>query len=159
MFRLFKKRTNPSPASTFWIRMSGFLGERLRQMADRLNKHAQRWPLRAVRIGLVIFCMLYAGFSVYLIVRGVRGTGGKIEIDHFAIPEHVIINESSLRPAEAPILSHREYERMIGFRRYMDSLRQDPAGFRKYSEILQQRPGLMDSLQFIISLYEGEEKK
>lgn len=159
MFRLLKKRSSPSTASSFWMRISGVVNDKAHQLADHLTRYARRWPLRSVKIGLVIFCLLYASFSVYLIVRGVRGTGDKIAIDHFAIPDHVIITESPPRSAGVPILSRAEYERMLRFRQYMDSLRHDPAGLEKYTEVTQQRPGLMDSLHLIISLYEGKEKK
>ncbi len=158
MFRLFKKREQPSAASGIWLKMGSWFEKQQRQLADRLNQRAKRWSRRSIKVGLVIFCLLYSSVSIYTMFIRSTADAGQIHVDPINVPEHAVI-PSGPQPGAEMVLSAEGYQRLLSFNRYMDSLQQSPEGREVYQNIIQERPGLRDSVQYIISLYEEQEKR
>lgn len=55
-------------------------------------------------------------------------------------------------------ITKTELERIVRFRRYMDSLARSPTGKKGYDNILKHRPGLLDSLTTIENYYQSNFK-
>src|ERR1700751_4898009 len=91
MFRLFKKRQQPSAASGVWLKMSTWLEKQQRQLADRLNQRARGWSRRSIKIGLVVFCILYSTFSIYTMFIRPTAEAGPVQVDPINVPEHAVI--------------------------------------------------------------------
>lgn len=77
------------------------------------------------------------------------------------IPISKPINE--IREAVSPIsrpfsVSRTEFQRIICFRKYLDSLGKSPTGKKVYDSIDRCRPGFMDSLVFIENYYKSNFK-
>jgi len=158
MFRLFKKREQPSAASGIWLKMGTWLEKRQRLLAGRLNQRAQGWSRRSIKIGLVIFCILYSSISIYTMFIRSTAEAGPVHVDPINVPEHAVIPSESQSGAEM-LLSADGYQRLLSFNRYMDSLQQSPEGREVYQNIIQERPGLRDSVRYIISLYQKQVKR
>jgi len=57
------------------------------------------------------------------------------------------------------IVSKKDYQGIIRFRGYMDSLTRSPAGKAAYDSIILSRPGLLDSIRILEKIYQSQTKK
>jgi hypothetical protein len=57
------------------------------------------------------------------------------------------------------IVSKADYQGIIRFRGYMDSLTRSPAGKAAYDSIIFSRPGLLDSIRILEKIYQSQTKK
>lgn len=107
---------------------------------------------------LFIFILFTGGCSIYLIVTSFSGNTAK---NITVIP---IIKPTSSVPLKEndielhPIISKAELEKIIRFRRYMDSLGRSPTGKKMHDSIVLYRPGLLDSLLILENYYNSHFK-
>lgn len=155
MFKLFKKRQQPSAASGIWIKVGQWVERKIRLLADKLNRRTAHWSRRSIKIALISFCAIYmACFGYYFLKNDIA----VIPLDYISVPDHAIIPDNQVLPSAEPVLSHEAYRRLLAFRHFLDSLQQTPEGQPQYEKILSDHPGIRDSVEYIISLYKNQDK-
>lgn len=95
---------------------------------------------------LILFVLLTGSYNVYCIVNAITGKGYSMAITPIQKPKYATGKEESYKATEVP---EAEYRRIKKFRKYMDSLAQNPSGKILYDSLISRRPGLMDSLRWI----------
>ncbi|MEO7978882.1 hypothetical protein [Flavobacterium sp.] len=102
---------------------------------------------------LFTFIVFTGGCSIYLIVTSFSGNTTKnitvIPITKPTSSLSVKKNDIELNT----IISKVELEKIIRFRRYVDSLGRSPTGKKTHDSIVQYRPGLLDSLAILENYY------
>jgi predicted PurR-regulated permease PerM len=103
---------------------------------------------------IILFCftVFTCGCCIYVIVNSFSQSGGScITITPITKPAAVEAKDEILK--RNLLISKTEFERIIRFRKYMDSLGRSPTGKKLYDSIVQFRPGLLDSLTIIENYY------
>jgi hypothetical protein len=118
------------------------------QMADYLNGMNERFSLQTkkrifITLGILMGCICFA-----MIIQPFRNpTANQVVLQNANGPVVIV------PPAqEEPLISPVEFSMLEDFKQMMDSLNiYDP---KSYKEILNGREGLMDSIKFLIKLYQ-----
>ena len=109
---------------------------------------------------IILFCftVFTGGSSIYLIVNSFSGNTTKsITITPIIRPTNAVpFEEKSIQLNVA--ISKTEFEKIVRFRRYMDSLGRSPTGKKLYDSILHYRPGLLDSITIVEHYYHSQFK-
>lgn len=125
-----------------------------------LNQKFEGVGAQSLRIGLIIFCFLGCGCSLYVIVEAIleNDNGGLQKITPLRIP--ILRSEYESVPyAMEPVVSDDEYQQLQGFKKYMDSLQKVPAGKKLYDSLLRARPGMMDSVGMLEKIYLSKKQR
>lgn len=130
------------------IRMAVLNGQRA--LADWLTRKSERLSLRDKKISLLLFGILMGGVSLMLIVNSFRARS----VDALIFPKAIDTPATSPRLRPDPVMTETEYRKLRYFRRLMDSLGQTPRGRALRDEILAGRTGLLDSIDFLLDMYE-----
>lgn len=159
MIRFFKRRKDkPSLMYPVFQRLGNAIDKRQRKWAIWLNGKAEKLSKNTKLYSLIIFCFLFGGFSIYIIVSAIGNNAEKLTIEKMSFPAYAIAEDSTTSVKQLPILSEKEHQNIERFKRYMDSLQKTPVGRLKYDSIIKTRPGLMDSIAFIEQLYNEQLK-
>lgn len=127
--------------------------------ADFMQRHTERLSHNAKLIVLSLFCLTAGSLSVYLIASSIiRCKAPPINVIHFKQPPYAVKSGDENTKASM-MVSKAEYEKILRFRIYMDSLARSPSGKKLLDSILSQRPGLMDSILLIKTIYQSQIKK
>lgn len=126
------------------------------QWMGRRTKHLSR---RALILLLIVFIVLAGGYSIFLIGQSFSGNQAiSFSVTPIKKPGHVLqTGEATTQPDM--IVNKTDYQGIIRFRGYMDSLTRSPAGKAMYDSIVLSRPGLLDSIRFIEEIYQSQTKK
>ena len=124
------------------------------QCAVFLQRRSERLSYRVKKTFILIFFILSAGYSIYLIIESLMSAKKPLVI------HPIKLSENSAKAGDENIkgdvmVSKKEYEKIHRFKIYMDSLTQNPLGRPLYDSILSGRPGLMDSILIIEELYKA----
>ena len=162
---LFRKRKKTEAAEP------GQIHDRvLRQMVNaclRLQTRWARWmdrrtehlSSRTLLLLLLAFIALAGGYSICLIGQSFSGNqASAFSVTPIITPGRVLQTGDAASQKEM-IVSKTDYQRIIRFRGYMDSLTRSPAGKAVYDSILLSRPGLQDSIRLIEKIYQSQIKK
>ena len=103
---------------------------------------------------LLVFCLLFGGFSIYEIMGAFRDRGKTIKPTQISVPKYYDRTEVLIQSQ----VSDRDIKRICRFKKYMDSLRGAQEGKIVYDSILKARPGLMDSIQAVEQIYYSQSK-
>ena len=107
---------------------------------------------------LIVFCFLSGGFSIYLFGDAIFGKSqheANIRIDQINIPKH--FNRTGEDAIQQEYMVDQEtFLQIMQFKSYMDSLMKSPSGKLVYDSIMVSRPGLMDSVLLLESIYRDE---
>jgi hypothetical protein len=108
---------------------------------------------------LLAFIALTSGYSIFLIGQSFSGSqANTISITPIKKPGHILQAGDAVSQPDM-IVSKTDYQGIIRFRGYMDSLTRSPAGKVAYDSIILNRPGLLDSIRFIEEIYQSQTKK
>lgn len=141
------------------------------QVLDRANLRLQRscarWlerktahfsPLYWMGI-LFCFTVFTASCSIYLIASSFSGSTTK-NIPLIPITKPMSPVPLRENPVGPPVMgSQTDFEKIIRFGRYIDSLGRSPTGMKIRDSLLQDRPGLLDSLAIVENYYYSQFKK
>ncbi|MFV8324289.1 hypothetical protein [Flavobacterium sp. ZS1P14] len=160
----FKKNNKNSPAEADSFKSS--LLQRFDEANLRLQYKCAQWLERKTAhlsrkswiIILFCFTVFTGGCSIYLIVNSFSGNTTKsIAVTPITRPTNVVaFEEKSIQLNVA--ISKTEFEKIVRFRRYMDSLGRSPTGKKLYDSILHYRPGLLDSITIVEQYYHSQFK-
>lgn len=165
MFPLFRKRKRSKAAqeNTAQDKLAqNFVIVCLRlqsKWAGWMQGKSERLSGKTKLILLLVFIGLVGGYSLYLIAENFlyKGTS-TFYISPIKKPEHVQQSGDVVMPHEA-FISEEEYQRINGFKLYMDSMARSPSGKNLFDSIATARPGLMDSILIIEKIYQPQTKK
>lgn len=160
----FEKNSKNSPAETDSFRSS------LLQIFDEANLRLQHkcanWLERKTAhlsrkswiIILFCFTVYTGGCSIYLIVNSFSGNTTKaITVTPITKPTNSVPLEEKSIHLNATI-NTTEFEKIVRFRRYMDSIGHSPTGKKLHDSILHYRPGLLDSITIVEQYYHSQFK-
>jgi hypothetical protein len=160
MFGIFRtrrrERQTPSSINPTWHKLEQSVEKKQRRWSAYLGQKVKSWPLLQVRIAFGSLGLLYGGLCVYLIAGGFQQSTEMMRVDGISIPTHVMQPDTLLQ--QSPFISDSTHLRIKMFRAYMDSLRYDREGRAVYDSIVKARPGLMDSVTAIESIYKQQKK-
>ncbi|MEX2233499.1 MAG: hypothetical protein WD824_15150 [Cyclobacteriaceae bacterium] len=155
LFRKIKKEDNPGEGKSTGILEILYTAilKSQRKLADWLGTQSEKLSPQGKKISLLLFGLLMGGISLMLVINSFKVTSVNASVFPHAIES----------PAVTPgigtelIMTPEEYAKLIRFRRMMDSLKQSPEGRTLYNEILQGRAGLLDSFDFLLSIYADQD--
>ena len=142
----------------------------LRQMVDACLLLQARWARwmgrrtehlsrKTLLLLLLVFIFIAGGYSIYLIGQSFSGNQtNTFSVTPIKKPGHILQTGDAASQQDI-IISKTDYQRIIRFRGYMDSLARSPAGKAVYDSILLTRPGLPDSIRLIEKIYQSQTKK
>jgi len=124
-----------------------------------MGRRTERLSRRKLLLLLLAFIALAGGYSICLIGQSFSGNqANAFSVTPIKRPEHVLKMVDATSQKEM-IVSKTDYQRIIRFRGYMDSLTRSPAGKAVYDSIVLSRPGLPDSIRLIEKIYQSQIKK
>lgn len=154
--KLFRKKANKTEnvgndklariIATAIVKMQSNWAAWMQRQSERLNRKNKK------RV-LIFCCLVTAGYSAFVIISGVRGSH-KMDIRISAIKKPVGIHDIQASKEDTALL-----KKIRLFRHYLDSLAKDPQGSRLLDSIRNARPGLLDSLDYVESMYQSQSKK
>ena len=158
IFSRFKRETHIAVQSVC-DRWKKAIDSRLRKFADFLSIKSEQVTRRSRNFYLGLFCVLFGSASVFVAMRGIGNPFPKLSIERISFPKHATNADPSKVLTPAPFLTEKQYQRILRFETYMDSLQKSVAGKVQYDSIITARPGLMDSLGLVEQLYRNQNKK
>jgi hypothetical protein len=146
--KLFNRKIKERRVHQMLVKVLVSINHRLRRLADYLQKRAGSYPARTQKIMLVAFCLTFISISVYVAIEGIRNKA----IDGYqvkAIKLIPLVEEKAIQPQ----VSMQELSRIHGFKVYLEHLSK-----KARDSLLMNRPHLMDTLNFLETLYQNQIK-
>lgn len=160
----FKKNSKNSPVEADSFRSS--LLQRFDEANLRLQHQCANWlECKTAHVSrkswiTILFCftVFTGGCSIYLIVNSLSGNTTKsITVIPITKPTNAIpLDEKPIKLNS--VINTTEFEKIVRFRRYMDSLGRSPTGKKLYDSIQHFRPGLLDSIAIVEQYYHSQFK-
>ena len=161
----FKRNTKNRPVQSACAKIS--LLQRFDEVNLRLQHKCAHWlELKTTHLSrkswiVMLFCftIFTSGCSVYLIISSLSGNTTKsIIVSPITKPTNGVPFDDENMQLNTSI-SKVELDRIIRFRKYMDSLGRSPTGKTVHDSIVYSRPGLVDSLITLEHYYHSQFKK
>ena len=130
------------------------INKSLRVLADILQARTSKLSFKTQQWLLATFCLLFVSASTYVIIRSLEAKAD-LPIISTPIRPMQLIKDSQ----KQGLISEAEYRRLHRFKVYMDSLQIYPGGSPIRDSILQEHPHLMDSIEYLESIYYQQTKK
>jgi len=140
--------STPTPKCTLLVA----LAKLKRKTADFIGKQSERLSTRQKWIAFVMLCCIAGSVCGAMIVRAVQGNSKMSSIRPVNINVPPIIHPES---QAVPMVTDEQYKRLIKFKRSCDSLQRSEQGKIQYKDMVRSRPGLMDTVDFLISIKEA----
>lgn len=127
--------------------------------ANFMQCHTERLSRNGKLTLLSLFCLIAGSLSIYFITNSLLSRrASSFTVAPVTNPPNA--GKSGDENTKAlVIVSNSEYEKIQRFKRYMDSLARSPSGKILYDSIRNNRPGLMDSILLIETIYQSQNKK
>lgn len=125
---------------------------RLREYwAKSLALFMGRFSRRGQRIVVIAFCTVVSLYSLYLVAYSLAGHRmSGVKVTSIRSPSYITTDV----PTPKVFISESDYRKVIGYKKYIDSLQQTKRGQRIADSIARARPGLMDSVLQLEKLYQ-----
>jgi hypothetical protein len=122
---------------------------RKRQLANFLGRQSQKLSLRQQKLMLLLLGVLMGGVSLTLIIHPFQDSSAHT----FNIPEGMNAKAFIIPPRERDAtISEEDYLMLLKFKATLDSLYKTDRPV--YDELLRGHEGLLDSINFLISIYQ-----
>lgn len=161
--RLFKRRkkekeTGESTSDKVAGKIAGAGLTIQRKFSENMNKLFSKLSPGSVKVFLVVFCLSAGGYSFYLISNSIfnNDQSSPIQVDPVKAPKHFDKTGDELLRSDQYV-DEETYRNIIAFKMYMDSLKVNKT--KVYDSIMQARPGLMDSVLILESIYNSQQLK
>jgi len=127
-------------------------------IADWMGQKTSKISIRTQKLAWSLFIGITGCYCIYLMTKSVLG-GGTVEFNVQAItkPSNADKTGAEIMESQQPV-SEAEYDRIMHFRKYMDSLATNTTGKEIHDSIITNRPGLMDSLEIVENYYQSYHK-
>ena len=159
MIRIFRRaKEKPAIIHTNFRKLGMVVDKQQHKWADYLNGKTEKISKRSKLTWLLLFCFVFGGSSVFLIVRGLDNKTAKIQIERMSFPAYVISYDTTIDFVPLPVLTGNGYRNIQRFKQLMDSLQLTATGKIKYDSICKARPGFMDSISFVEQIYQQQLK-
>lgn len=119
-----------------------------------MQRQSERLTGRGKKTVLVLCCLLAAGYSLTVIIKGIskeKPVDMDIDVTPIRIPAE--IKNMEVHGQDTQVM-----ERIQLLRTYLDSLATTPAGRKKADSLMKARPGLIDSLYYVEKIYRSQSK-
>jgi len=160
MFNLFKKKKSTGSQGSGAVEsILNTVGIRLQSgWADWMGTQSAKLSNSNQKMLLMLFVAVSGSYCFYLLLNSfIGGNLIKLEVNPISSPAHIRSrNEENVQ--KMPAMRNKEFEGIIQFRLYMDSLALSPRGRQKYDSIVTNRPGLMDSIGIFEKYYQSRYK-
>ena len=127
--------------------------------AQWMGRRTQHLSRRTLLLLLLPFIAIAGGYNIYLIRQGFSGN----QVNAFSVTAikkpGLVTKTGDAKLQKEKIISKTDYQRIIRFRGYLDSLARSFAGKAVHDSILLSRPGLQDSIRYIEEIYQTQTKK
>ncbi|RXK81295.1 hypothetical protein [Filimonas effusa] len=153
MLKLFKRRSAAPQTSGAWDKLNEAIHRQQKRYSDLLQSKTAGWSKGRLILSLVAFCFLFGSSSIYAILSAFDEPTYSIEVSTITVPTTANASPAHKHDQVPPSIT-----RMIKFKRYMDSLSSAPGGVRIHDSLNQARPGLLDSVEAAILLFETSKK-
>jgi len=130
-----------------------------RKFSENMNKLFAKLSPGSVKIFLVVFCLSAGGYSIYLLSNSLfnnNHSSSTIKIDPVKAPKHFDKTGDELLHSDQYV-DEETYRNIIAFKMYMDSLKINKT--KVFDSIMLARPGLMDSVLMLESIYNSQQLK
>ena len=144
--KLFKKKQKEEKQKTpisILVMIAGYIEQLKRKLADFLGRQSERLTVSQRKVVLVLFGLSVGSICAGLVVRPFA----EDQQERFMIPTSV----EAPKLVQPETAGQTDYQSLIWFKRVMDSLKHSPEGRAQYERIMNERPGLLDSVDFILS--------
>lgn len=159
MKNLFKRKIGKSEAAlvgnTPFNKVFNFINAQQRKWANWLQIKSDKLPLKFKWAILLIFFATTFCICLFLFAGKLSFRSRSNPIAISRIKQPVTLND--FQPL-ANGMSKTEYEKITGYRIYLDSLARSPEGRAEYQKVLKQHPGLQDSIKILEQLYQSQFK-
>jgi len=121
------------------------------KLAAWLTRHSEKLSPTKVKFMLMIVGTTMATMSILLITNSVNTISNDHSIRPHAIEMPQIISPDLQLEA---FMTPEDYQMLLQFLQRMDSLKKSPEGLVLYNDITRGHPGLLDSINTLISMYQ-----
>ncbi len=154
MIKIFRRKKQRTSQLHLGLRLAGArIDKEQHKWANYLNGKTAKTSQTSKLIGLILFCLLFGGSSILLIVRGFNNKSENVKIEKISVLSYVITKDTANAFIPVPILTSKEYRNIQRFKKSMDSLQTTSEGKLKYDSICKARPGLMDSIDYTEQIF------
>ncbi|MDQ6609866.1 MAG: hypothetical protein M3Y85_08600 [Bacteroidota bacterium] len=126
-----------------------------------MQESLERLSVNGKKYVLICYCVLFGGFSIYLIGENVRGSNKKLfTVTSIKAPSHLLETGEPKKKlfGVSALIPDLEYKKIQRFKNYMDSLVKTKKGKILFDSILRSRPKLLDSVIQIETIYKNQKK-
>lgn len=153
---LFKRKRQIAPQAGNSESVKDMLNKSIhkaqKRSADWMQVKSEQLPVKAKWVLFFLFCLITISGSIFLII----GALSKKEKASFKVARIKTPVQLERPKTESSMISHAEFERIMDFKIYMDSLARSPNTRAEYERIKRQHPGLMDSIKTVEIFYKSQ---
>ena len=156
--RVRQKEAEPGIRDRLAVKLAALLVTVQTIFARKMNRLFANVSVSRMKRLLILFCGMTCLLSTYFIVKALKSGGdyNSIVVDQSKTPK--FFNRTGELPSnDGIIIDEESFSKVQVFRQYMDSLKGSDSSM--YHSILLQRPGLMDSIASLESLYYSQKIK
>jgi len=146
--KLFNRKRKERKVHPILVKFLVGINQRLIGLAGHLQKRSGNCSIRIQKIVLVAFCLSFISISVYVAVDGIRSLPNNAYAVK-AIKVIPLVEEKAIQPQ----VSVQELSRIHQFKIYLERLNK-----KARDSLLLNRPHLMDTLNFLETLYQNQIK-
>lgn len=158
MLHLFKRKKKIPEASPLQDKLiNGIVGKVTAfqfKWASFMQRNSERFSLRVKKYFTAIIVLFASLYSLYIIASSILQPSKKeYHISTIHIPAYTTTTGDE-KLYSNNLIPEKEYNKIIRFHQYMDSLNQTAKGKIIADNIIKKRPGLMDSVLQLKKLFE-----
>lgn len=92
MFKIFRKRKDkPSMMYSVLQKTGEVIENKQKQLCNHLNKKAEGFTIRQLKIGLFIFCVAYLAGIAFVMMQVFNNGSTTIRVQSIQIPKHALL--------------------------------------------------------------------
>ncbi len=150
MFKIFRKKKT---VNAFREKAAGVIAQKIEWLQNKwtvfMNVRVNRLSVRWKKIGLVVFVALSVLICIGILIETfISVPNGNLKIGRM---RKVIVQHDSVTTTIP-----KQYNKVVAFRKYMDSLSGTAKGRKMFDSINNARPGLLDSAKALEKLYHNK---
>jgi hypothetical protein len=103
MFGFFKRRKEKAALMTgVWLKWGKAIDARQRRWAASLKTWSDRYSTRQKRIALIIFCLVFGTYAVFVGFEAIRNPSAVIRVERVRVPKSITVPDSSRQNIHHP---------------------------------------------------------